>query len=665
MVFTVAAQNSPQNPLPIMPLPAHAERGSGAFVIDESFAVSIQGHKEPRLDRAQQRFVNVLSRETGIPLFHTSPMHANAPKLFLNAKSASKDEQELGEDESYRLQVTATEVHLDAPNPLGILRGLQTFLQLVHPGPSGFEVPAVVIEDKPRFAWRGLMIDSSRHFMPIEVIKRNLDGMEALKLNVFHWHLSDNQGFRVESKEQPLLHEKGSDGLFYTQAEVKDVIQYARDRGIRVVPEFDMPGHTTAWFVGYPDLASGPGPYEIERKWGIFDPAMDPTRDSTYKFLDGFVEEMAHLFPDKYFHIGGDEVNGKEWDANPKVQEFKRAHNLANNEALQAYFTAKVQKIVAKHGKIMEGWDEVLQPETPKDVVIQSWRGQDSLAQAAKQGNRGLLSFGYYLDLMQPAAEHYGVDPMAKAAVNLSPAEKERILGGEACMWSEYASPENMDQRIWSRMPAIAERLWSAQDVTDVNSMYERIALVSAKLEHYGLQHLTSYPMMLERMSGEPDTEPLRVLGNVVEPPKGYNRGRLGKFDQLTPLNHLVDAVPPESLTAREFGLLVDRIATKQATPKQWAQARQWLTLWRDNDARLAPMLSKSNIVAEVAPQSKNLAQIASIGLQALDALHSESPAQPGWKDQQLAILKAGEQPQAVLLNMIAPQVEKLVNAVQ
>ena len=220
------------------------------------------------------------------------------------------------------------------------------------------------------------MIDVGRHFIPLDVFKRNMDGMAAVKLNVFHWHLSENQGFRIESKKFPKLQEMGSDGLYYTQAEVRDLIAYARERGIRVVPEFDMPGHTTAWFVGYPELASGPGPYQIERQWGVFDPAMDPTEEETYKFLDKFIGEMAGLFPDQFFHIGGDEVNGKEWDANPKIQAFMRAHGLKDNDELQAYFNQRVQKIVAKHGKTMLGWDEILRPDLPKSIVIQSWRGR-------------------------------------------------------------------------------------------------------------------------------------------------------------------------------------------------------------------------------------------------------------------------------------------------
>jgi hexosaminidase len=195
------------------------------------------------------------------------------------------------------------------------------------------------------------MLDVSRHWMPAGVVRRNLDAMAALKLNVFHWHLSDDQGFRVESKRFPKLHEMGSDGHYYTQRQVRDIIDFARERGIRVVPEFDMPGHATAWFVGYPELASAPGPYSIERKWGIFDPAMDPTRNEVYRFLDALTGEMAALFPDDYFHIGGDEVNGKQWDRNAGIKAFIREHSIKNDIALQAYFSSRLQPIVTGHGR--------------------------------------------------------------------------------------------------------------------------------------------------------------------------------------------------------------------------------------------------------------------------------------------------------------------------
>ncbi len=396
-LFVANVSSQAETPLSIMPLPAHAVAGTGTFPISGSFPIVTEGYTEPRLERAKSRFLASLSGRTGIPLWGTST--ASQQQFIIRTGGPSKEVQQLGEDESYHLEVSPTRVVLSAPNPLGILHGLQTFLQLVNITPQGFSVASVTIDDSPRFPWRGLMIDSGRHFMPLDVIRQSLDGMEVVKLNVFHWHLSENQGFRIESKLYPLLQQKGSDGNFYTQAEVRGILEYARDRGIRVIPEFDMPGHATAWFVGYPDLASGKGPYLIERNWGIFDPAMDPTRESTYKFLDRFIGEMTALFPDAYFHIGGDECNGKEWDANPRIQQYMREHNLKDNAALQAYFTGRVQQLVTKRGKITVGWDEVLQPDTPKDVVIQSWRGPDSLAEAARRGNRGILSAGYYIDL--------------------------------------------------------------------------------------------------------------------------------------------------------------------------------------------------------------------------------------------------------------------------
>src|SRR5271165_920354 len=383
------ARAQSRSELNLMPLPAKTQQGSGSLKIDAGFTLVFTGYREERLDRAGQRFLVQLNRETGLVFGH-GPVDAPKATLVVTTYQAGKAVQELGEAESYRLEVTPAGAKLHAGNPLGTLHGLQTFLQLVSVTADGFAAPPVSIQDQPRFPWRGLMIDASRHFIPVPVLKRNLDGMEAVKLNVFHWHLSDNEGFRVESKKFPKLQEEGSDNLYYTQDEIRDLITYARDRGIRVVPEFDMPGHSTAWFVGYPELASGPGPYQLERKWGVFDPAMDPTNEKTYKFLNDFIAEMAKLFPDHYFHIGGDEVNGKEWDANPKIQEFMKSHNIKDNVAMQAYFSQHVQELVVKHGKTPVGWDEIFVPGVSKNIVIHSWRGPDALAAAAKQGYSGI-----------------------------------------------------------------------------------------------------------------------------------------------------------------------------------------------------------------------------------------------------------------------------------
>jgi hexosaminidase len=649
----MAAQTS------LMPLPAHLTQETGQFPIDGGFRVVFEGYTEPRLERAAERFRTNLTRKTGILHFpESSPAQ---PVFTIRTTASSTPVQQLGEDESYHLTVSPQSVSLAAPNPLGILHGLQTFLQLVKSSPQGFVVPAVVIDDQPRFPWRGLMLDAGRHFMPLDTVRQTLDGMEAVKLNVFHWHLSEDQGFRVESKTFPLLQEKGSDGLYYTQDEIRGILAYARDRGIRVVPEFDMPGHAGAWFVGYPDLASGTGPYHIERKWGIFDPAMDPTRESTYAFIDRFFAEMTALFPDAYFHIGGDECNGKEWDASPRIQQFKRDHNLKDNAALQAYFTSRVQKLVTKRQKISIGWDEVLQPDTPRDVMIQSWRGPDSLADAARRGYRGILSWGYYLDLNQPAAQHYSVDPMAGAA-NMTSEQQSHILGGEAAEWTEYITPEIASFRIWPRAAVIAERLWSPRDTTDVPSMYARLAIVSQDLAYTGIPFRAANGQMLERLAGNENLAALKVLASVVEPPKEYAREELRSYDLYTPLNRMVDAVPAESDTARIFGELATRIASGQGTPADFKQAREWLTLWRDNDTILQPQLPQSEITTELAPLSSNLNQAAAIGLLALDAIEKRQPVSVSTQQQWLASLKALEAPQAILLDKIVPGVETLVD---
>jgi hexosaminidase len=662
---TAAAQ---QPALNLMPVPAHAQAGSGSLRVDPTFSVTLTGHTEPRLDRAVERFLHQLALQTALPL-SAKPTNIAKATLVIHTEHASKEIQEVGEDESYVLEVTATGAELTAPTPLGTMHGLQTFLQLVNVAPDGFAAPAVTIQDKPRFPWRGLMIDSARHFTPLDVLKRNIDGMEAVKMNVFHWHLSENQGFRAESRKFPKLHQAGSDNLYYTQDEMRDLIAYARDRGIRVVPEFDMPGHSTAWFVGHPELASGKGPYEIERRWGIFDPAMDPTNEKVYKFLDELIGEMAKIFPDHFFHIGGDEVNGKEWNANPRIQAFMKEHAIKNNEALQAYFSGRVQKLVTKHGKIVVGWDEVLVPGVPKDIVIQSWRGQASLALAAKQGFRGILSNGYYLDLGWPAARHYAVDPMSGDAASLSPEEKERILGGESCMWSEYVNPENMDSRIWPRNAAIAERFWSPQNVTDVASMYARMDFISARLEWLGLTHKSYSRRMLQRIAGPAsplEFAALRTLAEVVEPVKDYTREQTAPAEptSLTPMNRLVDAIPLESDAGRHFGELVDQFvsaACRDAAAE--ARLRAQLALWRDNDANLQPLAQRSFLVKEVAATSQDLSALGAAGLAALDQIAKGQAASDSWKAQQTAVVTQIMKPKAQLLLIPAPAVQKLIEA--
>jgi hexosaminidase len=662
-----SAQSQPQ--INLMPMPSTVQIGTGQLAINQSFSVSFTGFHDASLDRGVQRFEGQLSRQTGIPL---RPKSGATPTLQIHADHGRQQIQKLGEDESYELTITDSGAKLNAPTSLGVLHGLQTLLQLVQPTSTGFAVPVVTIKDQPRFAWRGLLIDVSRHFIPIAVLERNLDGMAAVKMNVLHWHLSDDQGFRVESRQFPKLHEMGSEGQYYTQAEIREFIAYAHDRGIRVIPEFDMPGHSGSWFVGYPELASNPGPFSFDP--GGRGSVTDPTQEATYKFLEKFIGEMAKLFPDAYFHIGGDEVDGKYWDANSKIQTFIHAHGMKNNQDLQAYFNQRLQKIVARHHKIMVGWDEILHPDLPKTIVVQSWRGQQSLAAAAKQGYNGLLSYGYYLDLMWPAARHYAIDPMTVTATSTTPnsaapltaEEKNRILGGEACMWAEWVTPENIDSHIWPRNAVVAERLWSPEEVKDVDSMYSRHNAVSLYLESIGLTHRSARMHMLHRMAGTEDISALRVLADVVEPVKDYNRwdDSKGPIDFHAPLNRMIDAVYPESDVARHFGDLVQAYVRSGYKDKSAeAQIRTSLVAWRDNDAKLHPLLQQSFLLQEVTPLSEDLSALGAAGLQALDHHDKPGPSADSWRAQQSALIERAKTPKAALLLLVAAPVQQLVEA--
>jgi hexosaminidase len=598
-----------------------------------------------------------VSRQTGLPLVRPGTPASTPATLLVECRQSAPEYPSLNEDESYRLDVSAGGARLTSQTTTGALRGLETFGQMIYPGKDGFEVPAVQIDDRPRFPWRGLMFDVSRHWMPMPVIERNLDAMAAVKLNVLHWHLADDQGFRVESKRFPRLHQLGSDGNFYTQAEVRHIISYASDRGIRVIPEFDMPGHTTSLFVGYPELASAPGPYEIERKWGIFEPTMDPAREETYTFLESFLKEMAGLFPDPYFHIGGDEVEDAQWKRSATIQAFAQRHGIEGSRGIHAYFNKRVQELLRKNGKTMVGWDEVLNPGLPAETVIQSWRGQESLADAARKGYRGILSFGYYLDYLKPAAFHYAVDPLGGDAGKLDREQTARILGGEACLWSEYMSPETVDSRIWPRMAAIAERLWSPSQVTDIDSMYARLETVSLVLDSVGVEHRANYARMLDRLAGGQPTEPIRVLADAVEALGIEVRRDARKYTSQVPLNRLVDAARPESETVRTLEQAARRAA---AGGRDVTLLRYTMAKWQVNPSLLR---HDNYLLRELIPISQDLAILGSIGLKALDCLEAGRPAADGWILAQKRLLEKIEQPKAEVSIAAARPVRILLDA--
>jgi hexosaminidase len=588
------------------------------MLIDVNFVVETTGGANARLAPAVQAFLARVKRQTGVIYAPVPPAAADAHRLVIEC-AGGPQYPALGEDESYTLEVSDAGARIQAATGEGAVHGLATFAQLIQPGPDGFQVAGIRIADNPRFPWRGLMLDVCRHWMPVEVVKRNIDAMSAVKLNVLHWHLSEDQAFRVESKRYPRLHQMGSDAEYYTQDQIRDIVAYARDRAIRVVPEFDVPGHTSAWFPGYPDLASTPGPFTLGGRGGS---VMDPSKESTYAFLDGFIGEMVQLFPDPYFHIGGDEVNPRVWNQSASIQAFAKEHGLADAPAIQVYFNQRLLKIVQKYGKTMVGWDEILVPGLPTDAVIQSWRGQKSLSEAASKGYRGILSWGYYLDHLSPSSFHYGVDPLGGPdAANLTAEQAARIMGGEACMWAELIGQETIDSRVWPRTAVIAERLWSPKDVTDVDSMYARLEPVSRNLQYTGVLHRANYEPMLDRLAGDRPVEPLRVVADAVEA-FGLNNGRRGRPTGTMPINRFVDACQPESALVHSMELAAKRFVANPAGAREdEAMLRREFATWAANDAAFEPIAANNKLLTEVVPVSKDLSALGEAGLKLLDYL--------------------------------------------
>ncbi|SNR73868.1 beta-N-acetylhexosaminidase [Lutibacter flavus] len=616
-----------KNELNLMPWPQEITIGNEQFIIEPNFNIGISNNSSERIKIATTKFLRRLSGRTGVFIdegFAFTTQEILNPSLEISFQRIGN--LVVNEDESYHLEVTKSTIKITAITDLGVLHALETLLQLVNNNENSYYFTAATIKDSPRFTWRGLMIDVARHFEPVDVIKRNLDAMAAVKMNVFHWHLTDDQGFRIESKTHPKLHELGSDGLYYTQEQIKDIVKYAGERGIRVIPEVDVPGHATAILTAYPEIGSKDTSYSIERFSGIFDPTLDPTNEKTYEILGDLFGEMALLFPDKYFHIGGDENEGKHWDENEHIQEFKKVNNLESNHDLQTYMNIRLADILAKHGKLVMGWEEIMTDNMPITALIHSWKGENegieggsSLEKAAEKGYKTVLSDGYYIDLMQPAIDHYLVNPLPKNN-NLTAEEKARILGGEATMWSELVTSLTIDSRIWPRTAAIAERLWSSEEVTDVSNMYKRLETISFRLEELGINHIRNRDVILRNITNNQNIEWLKTLTKIYEPIKIYSRNKGGtEYKTFSPFTLFADACSADASDGIIFNKLVnDFISTSNENSKKEIIA--YLKKWSDNYSQFILMKKKSPILRDIEPISKNLSEIATTLLSIIDS---------------------------------------------
>ena len=693
-IAAAQAPASPPVPLALMPLPSSITRGQGAFTVTpagggpSTFAYNYGQTHDARLEAAVRRALVRLGRTCGGEVLRSTidhPAPANA-SLLINVAAPGEPVQTLDEDESYELRVTSEGATLTAATDLGAMHGLETLLQLATTEQGACVLPAVTIHDAPRFRWRGFMLDVSRHFEPVGTVERTLDGMAAAKLNVFHWHLSDDQGFRAESKKFPRLTEVASEGEFYTQDQLREVVAYARARGIRVVPEFDMPGHGSSWIMAYPDLDPGKPIKTLPVVYGMPTAVLDPTRKSTYKFINTLVDEMGRIFPDAYFHIGGDEVEGAAWLADPEIAAFMKKKGYDKPAQLQAYFNQQLEEILKKHDKKMIGWDEILDPALPKTILIQSWRGEASLSEGARQGYQGILSAPYYLDGQKSSAQMYLADPVP-TGTTLTPEQQKLILGGEVCMWAEQLNAETVDSRVWPRTMAVAERFWSPQGDRDVSDMYRRLRINSLKLEDVGLRHISGPETVRRNLLLTRDPEALDVLASVLEPVDFHARSGLQHTNGWTALDRLVDAVVADPPSRQQVAGEVDAIAGNITVPPPtdpklqldlsgdvpagtlpsreaaFHRLRQQFLSWQGAEMRLLKDVQQTPRLSDAGAPAEHLGELADVGLSSLAFLESHTAPPPGWQEQQLSILDAAAQPAALVRFTVLYSVRKLVLA--
>ncbi len=631
---------APATPLAdtLMPRPAKVEYQTGQLALPATVTHSLNAAVSPKLGAALQRFVR------HIDAFHGTTLQMSAtlgrPLLDFKLGRAGADTPQLGTDEAYRLQINANTITISAESVYGAMKALQTLRQLVQrDAEDRLFLPFVNIYDTPRYAWRGMLLDTSRHFMPVAVVKRMLDAMEMVKLNVLHLHLSDDQGFRVESLALPELHGQGSNGEYYSRDDIRMLVNYAADRGIRVVPEFGLPGHSTSWQIGYPYLAATPNPpTKTGVRGGIFSHPVDPSKESTYKLIDTLIQDMALLFPDRFWHIGGDEVNDEAWRNNPAIQSFMAANSIADSAALQAYFTNRYVALLNKHGKTAVGWQEILHPDIPEQTIVHLWTGDDYAPQL--QRHRILTSRNYYLDHQLPAWHMYRRDPtdfdLSSGTGANGAGVYERIQGAELANWSESVDGNTVDIRSWPRSAAVAERFWSpAQtvDATGRDDLYRRLDAVSARMHAGGILHLRQTEAALRRLAGDGDIATLTVLASVLEPGgMHFVRGRsalmgiaknfiTGSALQLPAVDQLVEALPAESVKARHFNELVDSYLS--GINELAFDIESQLQQWHSNDAKLADTIAQSPVLknANIALVSAGLKEVAGIGMTAMRML--------------------------------------------
>ena len=489
----------------VIPAPAKIRIQEGLFSLSSETQVLVEEGCE-ELWGSATFLADMISTATALRLSPAMVAGSDIPQQCVTFTSRGC-ETELG-DEGYVLDVASTGVRVMASGAAGAFYAVQTLRQLfpIHNECTGalssdvtLTVPAVRIHDAPRFGWRGMLLDCCRHFMTKSFVKRYVDLLAYHKMNRFHWHLTDDQGWRIDIDRYPKLAEVGAwrserDGSryggYYTKQDISDVVDYAASRHVVVMPEVEMPGHAMAALAAYPELSCSGGPFEVATDWGVFDEVYCAGNDAVFKFLQDVLAEVMKLFPSEYIHIGGDESPKARWSECSRCQDRMMREGLQDTRELQSYFVARVAKFLAQNNRKLVGWDEILEGELPDLAAVQSWRTMDAAVQAARAGHDTIVSpvsHAYFdRDAGVTTLEHvYSFDPVP---VELVGEERKHVLGGECTMWTERVPQEAVDTKVFPRLMAMAECLWSPEECRDFTDFLSRTQVHNDRLRALGVE---------------------------------------------------------------------------------------------------------------------------------------------------------------------------------
>lgn len=500
----------------VIPKPSQVENGKGTFLLNEKTTL-VFDENNPDLSRIAGFLNEHLKGYYGFQL-RTEKRDGTGIQLVIT------DTVSLG-NEGYLMEVGEKKILIAAAGPAGIFYGIQSLKQLIPVAGTKrmpLTIASVTIRDQPRFGWRGMHLDVSRHFFPVPLVKRYIDYLAMYKLNTFHWHLTDDQGWRVEIKKYPELTAvsswrdatvKGHQteeyggfiyGGFYTQDQIREIVKYAADRYITIVPEIEMPGHAVAALAAFPGIGCTGGPYKVETKWGIFHDVFCAGNEQTFNILEGVLEEVCELFPSTLIHIGGDECPKDRWKECPLCQKRIRDEGLKDAYELQSYFIRRMEKYLNAKGRQIIGWDEILEGGLAPGASVMSWRGEKGGIEAAKMGHPVVMTPSSHLYFIYYHTEDRGKEPKSHGAVlplekvysyepipaELNAEESRLILGAQGCLWAEYiASSKMMEYMLFPRICALSEIVWSPREQKNFDSFEERMKSEYPRLDVYNINY--------------------------------------------------------------------------------------------------------------------------------------------------------------------------------